>query len=101
MTAKKATTKSAPTTNCHDDSNILVLVTEFILLYLLGTPSFRQRSTILIAIKPERILEPFVERCSVGGMSLTLSVVHDVFPGGFFNGDSDQLLFPAFALFFA
>ena len=60
---------------------------------------FRQRSTILIAIKPERILEPFVERCSVGGMSLTLSVVHAVVPGGFFDGGSDQLFFPAFVLF--
>lgn len=43
------------------------LVTEFIVLYVLGTPSSsRQILRILIAIKPERLLEPFVERLSVG-----------------------------------
>jgi hypothetical protein len=46
--------------------------------------------TILIAIKPERILEPFAERCSVGGMSLTLSIVHTVSPGDLFSGGTDS-----------
>ena len=53
----------------------------------------------MIAIKPEHILELVVERRPVGGMSLTLSVVHAVVPGGFFDGGSDQLFFPAFVLF--
>lgn len=58
-----------------------VLVTEFIVWYILGTTlssstrrGLRQRAE-LIAIKPERLLELLVERRAVGGRGLTLSVV--------------------------
>lgn len=53
------------------------LVTESIVPYSLGTPSFLGRYQ-WIAIKPERLLEPFVERQMAGGMSLTLSVIHNI-----------------------
>jgi len=61
------------------------LVTEFILsLYSLGTPSSKAETKTsfplsrgrVIAIKPERLLEPLVERREMGGRGLTLSVGH-------------------------
>jgi len=39
-------------------------------------PSFSSLLGEVIAIKPERFLDPNVERRLVGGMSLTLSVGH-------------------------
>ena len=54
-----------------------VLMTEFIVPYSLGTPSFGlvpRQILNWIAVKPERLLELVVERQAAGGMGLTLSV---------------------------
>lgn len=58
---------------------LCALVTEFIVLYALGTPSSLGRYRHLIAIKPECLLELPVERQMVGRMDLTLSVRHNEF----------------------
>lgn len=64
--------------SCRDDQSFHVLITESHLSICSRYPvTFRQIVTLLvIAIKPEHILELAVERRPAGGMGLTLSVRH-------------------------
>lgn len=61
---------------CRDDQSFVLWQLSLVLLYDLGTSSPLGRYCSEIAIKPERLLEPVVEKLLVGGMSLTLSIRH-------------------------